>query len=94
MTMIKTFSDYDVSRIDKEINNFLSDNELIDIKTNVCVEPANNFIDKRGYSTVVTYNYIVIYKEKAVEKEPYEEDNLFMQEYFQTMADQSSNPHL
>ena len=69
-------------------DEFLTDKKLISIKTNVVVEPSNGFIDGRGYSTVKMYNYVVIYKEKEKEINPYEEDNKFMEEYFK------NNPHL
>ena len=88
MTKIKTFTDYDSDRLDKEINEFLKDKKLIEIKTNVIVEPSNGYIDSRGYSTVKMFNYVVIYKEKEEKINPYEEDNKFMEEYFK------NNPHL
>ena len=88
MAKIKTFTDYDSERLDKEINEFLADKKLISIKTNVIVEPSNGYIDSRGYSTVKMFNYVVIYKEKEKEINPYEEDNKFMEEYFK------NNPHL
>lgn len=88
MTKIKTFTDYDSDRLDKEINEFLADKKLISIKTNVIIEPSNGYIDSRGYSAVKMFNYVVIYKEKEKEINPYEEDNKFMEEYFK------NNPHL
>lgn len=82
MAKIKTFTDYDSERLDNEINDFLQNKKLIDIKTNVIIEPANAFIDNRGFSTAKTYTYIVIYKEKTDATELYKKDNQFMQEYF------------